>query len=45
MTEKGIFTHVLNDHYYPPVIFDRQTWNYMCCYEKLPANEEDVENW
>jgi hypothetical protein len=43
--KNGILTHVLNEHYYSPVIFDTFENNDRLCFEYIPPNDEDIDNW
>ncbi|OMJ80769.1 hypothetical protein SteCoe_18876 [Stentor coeruleus] len=42
-SKKGVFTHVLNDHYYSPGFLTQLPWETQC-YGELPANETGVLN-
>lgn len=43
-SKTGIFTHVLNDHYYSPGFLTQLPWEKQC-YGQLPANDTGVYNW
>ncbi|OMJ81121.1 hypothetical protein SteCoe_18483 [Stentor coeruleus] len=42
-SKTGIFTHVLNDHYYSPGFLTQLPWEKQC-YGQLPANDTGVYN-